>query len=280
MGLVETAAARQMVIAPRAAFSLGGLGELWHYRELFYFFAWRDIKVKYKQTALGVAWAVLQPLLLTAVLTLFFGSRMQQEVGLPYALFAFSGLLLWNVFAAGLVSAGTSMVANAHIIQKVYFPRLVIPVSSVLVAFFDFLMGLPVLAVLLVWFGIAPRTTAPFLLVAAVTMAVAGTLGAGCWLAALCVKYRDFRYVLPFLIQLLLFVTPVIYPVSYAREEWTRRMLALNPMSGPIGLFRGMLSEQPIDWAVTGLSAASAIVLLALGVGYFRKTESYFADLA
>src|SRR5262245_41417567 len=139
MGPVEIAADRQTVIAPRTAFSLG-LGELWHYRELFYFFAWRDIKVKYKQTALGVAWAILQPVLLTAGFTLFFGSRMREEVAIPYAVFAFSGLLLWNVFAAGLVSAGMSMVANAHIIQKVYFPRLVIPVSTVLVAFFDFLM--------------------------------------------------------------------------------------------------------------------------------------------
>ena len=267
------------VIGPRPVFSLG-LGELWRYRELFYFFTWRDIKVKYKQTSLGVAWAVLQPLLLMAVFTLFFGARMQEEIDFPYPVFAFSGLLLWNVFAGGLMGAGTSMVGNAHIIQKVYFPRLIVPVSSIMVSLFDFLMGLPVLAGLLFWSGCAPRATAPFFFLAGLVLAVAGTLGAGCWLAALTVKYRDFRYVLPFLVQLLLFVTPVIYPVSYARVEWARRLLALNPMSGAISLFRGMFSERPIDGMLTVMSVASAFVLLGFGLWYFRKTEAFFADLA
>ncbi len=267
-----------MTIGPQPVFSLG-LGELWRYRELFYFFTRRDITVKYRQTALGIAWAVLQPLLLVTVFSLFFGARMQGEVDFPYPVFAFSGLLLWNVFSAGLMGAGTSMVSNAHIIQKVYFPRLVIPVSAVMVSLIDLLFGLPVLGGLLVWFGCAPRATAPFFFLSGVVLAVAGTLGVGCWLAALCVKYRDFRYVLPFLVQLLLFVTPVIYPATYANAEWMRGLIALNPMSGAIGLFRCMFSG-PIDWTLTGISATSAVGLLVLGLWYFRKTEAYFADLA
>ena len=277
--LVTSSASVPTVIGPQPTFSLG-LGELWRYRELFYFFTWRDIKVKYRQTALGVAWAVLQPALLTLVFALFFGARMQTEIDFPYPVFAFTGLLLWNAFAGGLTSAGTSMVANTQILQKVYFPRLVIPVSSILVAIFDLSIALPVLAGLAAWFGCAPRPSLPLFFASGLSLTVAATLGAGCWLAALCVKYRDFRYVLPFLVQLLLFVTPVIYPVSFAREGWTRWLLALNPMSGPIALFRGMFSQQPIDWMLTLGSAASAIVLLGLGIGYFRKTEAYFADLA
>jgi lipopolysaccharide transport system permease protein len=278
MGLVASSTSAPLVIGPQPKFSLG-LGELWRYRELFYFFTWRDIKVKYKQTSLGVAWAVLQPLLLTIVFALFFGARMQREIDFPYPVFAFTGLLLWNAFAGGLTSAGTSMVANSHILQKAYFPRLVIPVSAVLVALFDLSMGLPVLAGLAVWFRCVPRPfLAPFF-AGGLLLALAATLGAGCWLAALCVKFRDFRYVLPFLVQLLLFLTPVIYPVSYAQQGWTRWLLALNPMSGPIALFRSMFSALPIDWMLTAASAASAMLLLMLGVGYFRKTEAYFADL-
>jgi lipopolysaccharide transport system permease protein len=266
-------------IRPPSRFSLG-LTDLWDYRELFYFFAWRDVKLKYRQTALGVAWAVLQPLLLMGAFTLFFGGRLRAETDLPYPVFAFTGLLLWGVFAAGLSGAGNSMVGNAHIIRKVYFPRLIIPVSSVLVALFDFLVALPVLAGLLAWYGLPPRPTAPLFFAAGLVLAAAATLGIGCWLGALSVKYRDFRYVLPFLLQLLLFVTPVIYPVSYLKAEWMRLLLAVNPMSGAMALFRAMVSEVPLDWRLTALSALSALALLAQGFWYFRRTEAYFADLA
>jgi lipopolysaccharide transport system permease protein len=276
---VNSSGSLETVIGPRPVLSLG-LRELWQYRELFYFFAWRDIKVKYKHTSLGVAWAVLQPVLLTVVFTLLFGRRIQEAVNFPYPVFAFSGLLLWNVFASGLMSAGTSMVASAHIIQKVYFPRLIVPISSLMVALFDFLMGLPVLLVLSVWFECPPRASAPLFFLAGLGLAVAGALGAGCWLAAVCVKYRDFRYVLPFLVQLLLFLTPVIYPVAYAREAWVRFLLAVNPMSGAVGLFRGMFSDQPLERSLMAISVVSAIVLVAEGLLYFRRTEAYFADLA
>ena len=269
----------QTTIRPPPAFG-PGLAELWRYRELFYFFTWRDIKVRYKQTFLGVAWAVLQPLLLMLVFTLLFGAGLRGQVDLPYPVFAFTGLLLWSLFAGGLMGAGMSMVANAHIIQKVYFPRLIVPISSLMVSLFDFCMGLPVLLALLAWFECSLPLSAPVFFFSGLLLAFAGTLGLGCGLSALSVKYRDFRYVLPFLVQLLLFVTPVIYPVSYVKAEWARRVLALNPMSGAIGLFRGTFSERPIDWTLTGISIASAAILLGLGLRYFRATEAYFADLA
>jgi len=266
-------------IRPPSRFSLG-LDDLWNYRELFYFFAWRDVKLKYKHTSLGIAWAVLQPLLLMLAFTLFFGGRMREETDLPYPVFAFTGLLLWGVFAAGLAGAGNSMVSNAHIIRKIYFPRLIIPVSSVIVALFDFLMALPLLAVLLLWYGLVPRAAAPAYFASGLLLATAATLGLGCWMGALSVKYRDFRYVLPFVVQLLLFVTPVIYPATYVKARWVQLLLALNPMTGAMGLFRGMLSAAAVDWRVTAISAASAGVLFAVGVWYFRRTEAYFADLA
>lgn len=266
-------------IRPPSRFSLG-LTELWNYRELFYFFAWRDVKLKYKHTYLGVAWAVLQPLLLMLAFTVFFGGSMREETDLPYPVFALTGLLLWGVFAAGLAGAGNSMVSNAHIIRKIYFPRLIIPVSSVMVALFDFLMALPLLAALLFWYQLMPKPSALAYFGSGLILATAATLGLGCWMGALSVKYRDFRYVLPFVVQLLLFVTPVIYPVTYVKAEWMRLLLAFNPMSGAVGLFRGMFSEVPLDWRLTGISALSAAALFALGFWYFRRTEAYFADLA
>jgi len=266
-------------IRPPSRFSLG-LTDLWNYRELFYFFAWRDVKLKYKHTTLGVAWAVMQPLLLMLAFTAFFGARLRDETDLPYPVFACTGLLLWGVFASGLAAAGHNMVSNAHIIRKVYFPRLILPVSSVMVALFDFLMALPLLAALLMWYGVVPRPSAPAYFAAAVALATAATLGLGCGIGALSLKYRDFRYVIPFLVQFLLFVTPVIYPATYVKADWLQLALSLNPMTGAMGLFRAMLSESPLDWRLVGVSALSASVLVALGLWYFRRTEAYFADLA
>jgi lipopolysaccharide transport system permease protein len=266
-------------IEPHSRLSLG-LGELWQYRELFYFFTWRDVKVKYRQTYLGIAWALLQPLLLTLVFTLFFGVRLKEHTDLPYPVFAFSGLLLWNLFAGGLLSAGNGMVSNAHIIQKIYFPRLIVPVSAIMVSVFDFLVALPALGVLLAWDRCLPKPAAPLYFVSGLALAAAATVGAGCWLSALSVKYRDFRYVLPFLVQLLLFMTPVIYPLSYLEATWARRLLALNPMSAAVTMFRGMFSNVPLDWTLIVISVLSAAGLLIQGLRYFRQTEAYFADLA
>lgn len=256
--------------------------EIWQYRELFYFFTWRDIKVKYKQTFFGIAWALIQPLFLVLIFTLFFGKALHIPSGsLPYPVFAFSGLLIWTLFSSGLNNAGSSMVSNAAIIKKVYFPRLVIPVSAIITAAFDFVFGFVVFIVLLFVYQIPVRFVEllyawPF----AIVLALLGTLGPGSFLAAINVKYRDFRYAIPFIIQALFFLTPVIYPVSMLQHPWLKYMLSLNPMCAPIALLRMPLVSETTDQTLLLISISSTLFFLFFGLFYFRKTEHYFADLA
>lgn len=265
-------------IRPSEKFKLG-LREIWQYRELFYFFTWRDIRVKYKQTVLGFAWALLQPLAFMVVFTLVF-RRNITDLTIPYPLFAFSGLIIWNVFTGGITGAANSMVTNAHIIKKIYFPRLIIPVSSVLVALFDFLMTLPLLAALMFWYDVMPVWSNLWMILPAIVLAVLAATGPGCFLAALNVKYRDFRYVIPFVVQLLLFVTPVIYPANYFTTPWIQKILALNPMSAPVNMFRSFITGENLNTELCLISTASAVVWMVIGLFVFRKTEKYFADLA
>lgn len=256
--------------------------ELWHYRELFYFFTWRDIKVKYKQTVLGFLWAILQPVFLVLIFTFFFNRALHlPSEGLPYSVFAFSGLLLWNIFSSGVTNAGNSMVSNAHIIKKVYFPRLIIPVSAVISALFDFIMSLSVFIVMLIVFGV-PVNFLELLYCwpLAIVLAFVGTTGLGSHLSALNIKYRDFRYLTPFLMQAMLFLTPVIYPVSMLQTQWIKYVLALNPMYSAIVFFRMPFVEQTTDPELLLISVASCIVLFIVGIFYFKRTEMYFADLA
>ncbi|HEU4718175.1 MAG TPA: ABC transporter permease [Bacteroidia bacterium] len=266
-------------ILPPSRFSIG-FAELWHYRELFYFFTWRDIKVRYKQTFLGVLWALMQPLLMTPILVFSFGRNLQQFTPVPYPVFVFTGFVLWNIFSTGLSGAGNGMVNNANMIKKIYFPRLIIPFSSVLVAMFDFLMTLPVIIGIFAWYHCWPGPEAIFFFPAAIILTFMATVGAGSLFSALTVKYRDFRYVLQFLIQLLLFLSNVIYPLASVPNPWVRYLLALNPMSGAITLMRGMYPNHVINWELFGISFCSGLVLFVTGLWYFRKTETYFADLA
>jgi len=268
-------------ITPPSKLSLG-LNELWEYKELFYFFTLRDIKVKYKQTVLGFAWAVLQPFIMMIIFSVFFGAALNvPSDGIPYPLFAFSGLMLWNVFATGLNGAGNSMVSNANIIKKIYFPRLIIPMSSVLVAVFDFFMAFVIYIGLVIYYGFSLGWEIVYTLPVALLLTVIATFGPGTLIAALNVKYRDFRYILPFTIQTLLFLTPVIYPVSmFANYPWLTTLLAFNPMYAPITMMRNALVNFPMDPGLVGISIASGLLLLVVGLLYFRKTESYFADLA
>jgi lipopolysaccharide transport system permease protein len=265
-------------IKPSERFKLG-LREIWQYRELFYFFTWRDIRVKYKQTVLGFAWALLQPLAFMVVFTLVF-RRNITDLSIPYPLFAFSGLIIWNVFTGGITGASNSMVTNAHIIKKIYFPRLIIPVSSVLVALFDFLMTLPLLIALMFWYKVTPDWGNIWMIIPAILLAILAATGPGCFLAALNVKYRDFRYVIPFLVQLLLFVTPVIYPANYFTNPWIQKVLALNPMSAPVNMFRSFITGESLNTELCLISTASAVIMMGAGLFVFRKTEKYFADLA
>ena len=272
---------REMTIEPRKRFSLG-LTELWRYRELFYFFTWRDVKVKYKQTTIGILWVVLQPIITVLVFSLFFGRALRvPSEGIPYPVFVFSGLLLWTFFSASVSNAGNSMLGQAAIIKKIYFPRIIVPISIILAAFLDFLVAFVVFVVTLLYFRI-PIDFVKLVLFwpAALVLMLIGTLGLSCWLAALVVKYRDFRYVIPFALQLLLFLTPVIYPVSIINHPWIKYGLALNPMSGAITLFRMpfITFQEPTGLII--ISTISAILFLMGGIFYFKNTEDFFADLA
>lgn len=255
--------------------------ELWRYRELFYFFTWRDVKIKYKQTVLGFLWAVLQPLFMMLIFTFFFGRALNiPSQNLPYPVYVFSGLLIWNMFSTGLTNASNSMVSNASIIKKIYFPRLIIPVSSVLVAFFDFMMAFILFLALLLFYKQPLGWQAAFLWPAGLVITIIAALGMGSWLAALNVKYRDFRYVIPFLVQVLFFLTPVIYPVSMLKYPLLQYVLACSPMYAAIELFRVPLTGIYPDTMLLSISLASGLTLLIIGFLYFKKTEDFFADFA
>ncbi len=274
----------EYIIQPPGKLSLN-LKELWQYRELFYFFTWRDIKVKYKQTILGFLWAVLQPLFMMMIFVFFFANALKISTdGVPAPIFYYSALLLWNIFSSGLSSAGNSMVSNANIIKKIYFPRLIIPISSILTAVFDFLMALIIFLILIIYYSFQGYEIfwikLVFYLPFGLILTVITTFGLGSFIAALNVKYRDFRYVIPFFIQFLLFVTPVIYPVSIFHNSWLETILSLNPMTGAITLSRGAFVSDPINWGMVGISTLAAIFIFIFGIYHFRKTEAYFADLA
>lgn len=271
----------QFEIAPKKQFSLD-LKELWSYRELFYIFTLRDIKVKYKQTVLGFLWAVLQPLLLALTFSFFLGKAIgsSSKLNMPYALFAFSGLVLWGIFSTGLNNAGNSMVANANIIKKIYFPRLIIPISAVFVGLFDFAMAFSVFLLYCLFNSVQLSIQAFWLIPLSVLLTCVATLGAGSLLAALNVKYRDFRYIIPFLVQFVLFLSPVIYPIGISDSPALQDLLALNPMTAPLELFRASFSHEALNIRAILISLGASLFFFVLGILYFKKTEAYFADLA
>jgi lipopolysaccharide transport system permease protein len=256
--------------------------EIWSFKELFYFFTWRDLKIKYKQTFLGFLWAILQPLSMMAVYTLFFGRMLgSHSQQLEYPIFVFSGLLLWVAFSTGLTAASNSLINNSMIIKKVYFPRIIIPCSAILVTIFDFFISFFLFVGLLVFYKQGVSLNALWYWPLAILVAVASTLGPGCLLAALNVKYRDFRYVIPFFIQLIFFLTPVLYPISFLDDGPLRYLLACNPMYAAIEFFRFPLLQEPVhNPTYLATSLTSCAVFLFLGIYYFKRTEEYFADLA
>ncbi|WP_236676069.1 ABC transporter permease [Chryseolinea lacunae] len=261
------------------------LSELWSYRELFYFFTWRDVKVKYKQTTLGVIWVVLQPILTVIIFSFFFGRALNVEKtspGLPYPVFVFSGLLLWNFFSSSVNSAGNSMLTNAPIIKKIYFPRIIIPVTALLVSGVDFIVAFVAYVGVLIYYNVHIDFMALLIFwPISIMFLLLGTLGISCWLAALNVKYRDFRYVIPFGLQIALFVSPVIYPASIISERWVNYVLALNPMYAAINFFRVPLTgANSIDIVLMLISSVSSTLFVLLGIYYFKRTEAFFADIA
>ena len=267
------------IIKPKKIFSLLDIKEIWQYRELLYFFTWRDLKVRYKQTAIGVSWSLFQPFITMVVFSIFFGTLAQiPSNGAPYPIFVFVGLLFWQFFSGALGETSGSLIINQAIITKVYFPRLLLPISSVITKFVDFAIASLILIGMMVYYKYTPHLTGIILIPILLLITFMTSTGLGLFLAAINVKYRDVRYVLPFFIQMLLFVTPVIYPASIAgKYSW---ILAINPITGVVQNARAaLLDTAPINWLLIGLSFLAGLILLIVGTYIFKKVERYFADI-
>jgi len=269
---------QEIIIEPKGKLAGFQFRELWNYRELLRFLVVRDIKVRYKQTVLGGLWAILQPFMNMVVFTIFFGHLAKiPSDGLPYPIFVYTALLPWQFFSGGIGNSGNSLVANSHLISKVYFPRLIIPAASLGAGCLDFLIAFGMLILMMIYYGIYPGLGIfifPFLMV----LVAVAALGVGMILAALNVAYRDFRYVIPFLVQFWLFATPVIYPASLVPEKW-RWLINLNPMAGLITGIRSSLLNLPLFWTDILISGTISIGLFVIGIVYFKKMERRFADI-
>jgi lipopolysaccharide transport system permease protein len=266
------------IIKPKKVFSLEDIKEAWQYRELLYFFTWRDLKVRYKQMVIGVLWAVFQPFITMVIFSVFFGALLKvPSNGVPYPIFVYTGLLFWQFFSGALMETSNVLIANQSIVTKVYFPRLILPFSSVMTKFVDFAISAVILIGMMFYYGYAPGFLGLLLLPLLLSITFMASVGGGLILAALNVKYRDVRYILPFFIQILLFVTPVIYPASIAEKySW---VLALNPMMGVIQNARAsLLGTTPINWLLISISFVVCAAMLVIGIINFKKAERHFAD--
>lgn len=269
----------ETIIRPKKTFSLNDIKELWQYRELMYFFTWRDLKVRYKQTAIGVAWALFQPFTTMIVFSIFFGNfaKMPSD-NIPYPIFVYVGLLIWQFFSGALTETSNCLITNQSIITKVYFPRLILPISAVLTKLVDFFIASIILIGMMIYYNYTPNLIGLFILPLLLLISFLASVGSGLFLAAVNVKYRDIRYILPFFIQMLMFVTPVIYPASIAgKYSW---ILAINPMTGVIkAAHAAILGNAPINWQLLGISFITIFIIFIIGIIYFKKTERYFADI-
>lgn len=254
------------------------LTELWRYRELAWSMMLRDIKVRYKQTVLGVAWAVLQPVVTMIIFSIIFGGLAQiPSDGFPYPIFVYSGLVAWNLFATSVSSGGASMVGAANMISKVYFPRLIVPIASMGVSLIDFAISFCVLLLLMVIYGVVPTAYILFLPLFLCGLVVTA-IGVSTWLAAVTVTYRDFRFVIPFMVQIWMYITPVIYPASFIPEH-LRWLVYCNPVFGWVSAIKAAILGTPIDWFAVAVSAVWAVLLLIVGLTYFNRAERRFADI-
>ncbi len=267
-----------VIIEPNKAWGALDLRDLWAYRELLYFLTWRDVKVRYKQTELGIAWAIIQPVFTMLVFTLFFGRLAGvPSDSVPYPIFAYAGLLAWTFFANSITNSGNSLVGSANLITKVYFPRMIIPGAAVAAGLVDFAIAFVILIVLMIYYGVMV-TWSILVFPAVVLLTTLLAIGVGMWLSALNVKYRDVRFALPFLVQLWMFVSPVIYPTSFlpARFRW---LLWLNPMTGIIEGYRSALFGRAFNWTALAVSTAITLILLVYSSYSFRRMEKSFADI-
>ena len=252
--------------------------DLWNYRELFYILSWRDIKVRYKQTVIGAAWSIIRPLLTTLIFTLIFSrvAKLENPGAAPYALMVYAGMLPWHFFSNALTESTNSLIGNSNLITKVYFPRMIIPASSVITSLVDFAISFGLMIIMMIWFQFSPPWQIVFLPLF-VILAFLCAFGVGLYLTALNVKYRDFRYILPFIVQFGLYITPVGFSSSVISEKW-RLWFSLNPMVGVIDAFRWCMLGDPFRLESLVISVAVTLVFLLLGITYFRKLEKTFAD--
>jgi len=266
------------VIQPSRGLLSLKLGELWRYRELLYFLTWRDVKIRYKQAVLGFLWAFIQPFLKMVVFSVIFGglAKMDSE-GFPYPIFLYAGLLPWQFFADAVNRSGQSIVSGANLITKVYFPRIIMPVASVGAALVDFAISFGILIGMMFYYQMAPNASI-LMVLPLVLVTILSALGVGIFVSALNTAYRDFRYALPFLVQIWMFLTPVIYPVTIIPKNW-RWLISLNPMAGIVDAYRSAILGKPFDWGSLGISLSVATVMFVIGLAFFRKTERYFADI-
>jgi lipopolysaccharide transport system permease protein len=267
------------IIKPGSTFSID-LKELWQYRELLYFFTWRDIKVKYKQTALGILWAIIQPVSLMLLFTFIFSKNFNINTGgLSYEVFVFSGLLMWNLFYGGVANAAESILSQSTMIKKIYFPRILIPASSIIVSLFDFILALFVFLIFCLIMGQGLTWEMFILFPTSIILVIISSFGIGAFLSALNVRYRDFRYALPIMLQFLFFETQVVYSLRSIEQSWLKYLLAINPVNGAIEIFRSAFTGS-LDVDCILISSISAIVFIATGIIYFKKSEAFLADLA
>jgi lipopolysaccharide transport system permease protein len=278
-GASPPAGGATVVIKPSRGLCNLDLAAVWEFREILYFLVWRDVKVRYKQTLIGVAWAVLQPVMTMMIFTVIFGNfaKMPSD-GLPYSVFSYTALLPWNYFSQAISRGGHSLVGEANLIMKVYFPRLIIPLASVVAPLIDFFVSFLVLLVMIGWFGIAPNWNVLYLPIF-LLLALMTALAAGLWLSPLNVRYRDVGHTIPFLIQFWFYASPVVYPVSLVPEKW-RLLYSLNPMAGVIEGFRwALLGKQSPAFDVIAVSAVMVVALLLGGIVFFKRMERTFADV-
>lgn len=268
-----------LVIQPSSPWRTVDLREVWRYRELLYFFVWRDVKVRYKQTTLGILWAVLQPLFAMVIFAFVFGrvARLPSD-GIPYALFAYAGLLPWTFFASGVTNGSQSLIGSSNLITKVYFPRVLIPIAAVATGVIDFVLAMLMLGPLFVLYRWTPSAAALMWIPVVTVVVLLLAFGFSIWLSALVARFRDLRHVIPFAVQIWLFATPIVYPLSMIPERW-RWIFALNPMSGIVEAFRGSLFGRPVDALPLLWSALLAFLLILSGSIYFRRTERMVADV-
>ena len=254
--------------------------EIWQFRDLFYFLTWKDLKVKYKQTVVGAAWAIFQPFITMVIFSIFFGRLAQMPSdGIPYPIFVYTGLLFWTLFNTGLTNASNSFVVNEKIVTKIYFPRFILPASAIITNVIDFFIASFILVLLMMYYQYMPTLSGLLLFPLLLCMTIFSAFGIGIFFASLNVKYRDVRFILPFFIQLLMFLTPVIYPVSIAPEKY-QWLLGINPMSGVIDVARSsLLGVGSINWSLLGMSTFMMCIYFIVGFLYFRKVEHYFADV-